>query len=58
MAYTRQNINLLSEEEWRRIHNALSVYRTQTRRKGLIKLGDEIQQLMDKVRNHYIPPST
>jgi PHD/YefM family antitoxin component YafN of YafNO toxin-antitoxin module len=53
-----ENVNLLSEAEWRMIHNALAVYRTQTRAsiltERLINLGDQIQQLMDKVRDNYI----
>lgn len=51
---TPENFNLLNESEWRVIYNALSVYESKFRL-GSLK-SQEIQQLMDKVRDNYIPP--
>jgi hypothetical protein len=46
--------NVLTEEEWRTIHNALAIYQC-----GYRQHDDRqrIQQLMDKVRDYYIAPS-
>ena len=59
--YTGENTNILSEKEWRTIHNALSAYQSTF---GSVFLTDytiekkqELQQLMDKIRDHYIAPS-
>ena len=49
---TGENINLLTESEWRTIHNALSVYQVQ----ATARLKPILQELMDKVRDNYIAP--
>jgi len=43
----------LTETEWRTIHNALSIYQIRERRFGQRRV-DEIQQLMDKIRDKFI----
>ena len=49
---------LLTAQEWRTVHNALSIYQSQM---GSITMTDlaarrrvEIQQLMDKIRDNFI----
>ena len=56
-----QLATLLSTEEWRTIHNALSVYQCQI---GSIHDTEwaqnrraQLQQLMDKIRDNYISPT-
>lgn len=52
------DLNILTEEEWRTIHNALSVYQNQFGSVFLTKYAinkkQELQKLMDKVRDEYI----
>ena len=56
------NVNILSDDEWRAIHNALSVYQCSfvvdqlQETAYVITKRKEIQQLMDKVRDNYIAP--
>lgn len=53
------NVNILTEEEWRMIHNALAAAQStvhwlapeRERRRR-----QQYQQLMDKVRDNYIKP--
>jgi hypothetical protein len=42
----------MSEDEWRMIHNALSVYQNTLFHR--VELRKELQQLMDKVRDNHI----
>ena len=49
---------LLSEAEWRTIHNALSVYQSTfgsiTNTEWAIAQRSKLQQLMDKIRDNFI----
>ncbi len=47
------NVNLLTESEWRTIHNALVVYQCTTRD---ATRRQQLQTLMDKIRDEYIAP--
>jgi hypothetical protein len=57
-----ENINLLNEQEWREIHNALSLVQSLTGDIAhldpnyVFRRRHALQQLMDKVRDNYIAP--
>lgn len=48
-----ENVNLLTEEEWRIIHNALAIYQLQ---QNQLNTRTDVQSVMDKVRDYYIAP--